>query len=84
MFYDLIVCRSLTYAQRTANILERSGIWCRIVRTPRSISPAGCGYSVRISHGSLAAAIEILKKIGFPIKAVYSSDGLGGYEEVEL
>ncbi len=84
MFYDLILCRSLTYAQRTANALGRVGIWTRIVRTPRSISPSGCGYSVRVPRGSLPAAIKMLEQVGLPVKAAYFANGLGGYEEVEL
>ncbi len=84
MFYDLIICRSLTYAQRIAKVLERSGVWARVVRTPRSISKGGCGYSVRVPHGSLTTALKTLKQIGLPVKAAFSADGMGGYEEVEL
>ena len=34
MVYYLIVCRSLTYAQRTASALERAGITAHILRSP--------------------------------------------------
>lgn len=84
MFYDFIICRSLTYAQRTARVLERAGIWAGIVRTPRNLSPTGCGYSVRVPQGSLPASIELLERMGLPVKAAFSADGLGGYQEVEL
>ena len=36
MLYYLIVCRSLTYAQRTAAALERTGITARVIRSPRA------------------------------------------------
>ena len=40
MLYYLIVCRSLTYAQRTAAALERAGITAHILRSPKSIAGA--------------------------------------------
>ena len=42
MLYYLIVCRSLTYAQRTAAALERAGITAHILRSPKSIAGEGC------------------------------------------
>ena len=45
MIYYLIVCRSLTYAQRTAAVLERAGITARILRAPKSIAGEGCSYA---------------------------------------
>ena len=42
MVYYLIVCRSLTYAQRTASALERAGITAHILRSPKMISGEGC------------------------------------------
>ena len=50
--YYLIMCRSLTYAQRVANTLERAGIPARILRSPAEISPRGCSYSVRVGSSS--------------------------------
>ena len=41
MVYYLIICRSLTYAQRTAAVLERAGITARILRSPKSIAGDG-------------------------------------------
>ncbi len=35
----LIMCRSLTYAQRVSNALERAGISARVLRSPSEISP---------------------------------------------
>lgn len=45
MVYYLIVCRSLTYAQRTASALERAGITAHILRSPKMISGEGCSHS---------------------------------------
>lgn len=83
MFYDLIVCRSLTYAQRTVSVLERAGVRAFITRTPRSISKFGCGYSVKVPQGSLPAVLDILRRNDLPPKAVYFTDGLGSYRGTE-
>lgn len=50
MLYYLIVCRSLTYAQRTAAALERAGITAHILRSPKSIAGEGCSHSVKLSQ----------------------------------
>ena len=57
MLYYLIVCRSLTYAQRTAAALERTGITARVLRSPKSIAGEGCSHSVKLSQRRLAAHI---------------------------
>ena len=56
----LIMCRSLTYAQRVSNALERAGIPARVLRSPGEISPTGCSYSVKIAARNLARALTIL------------------------
>ena len=50
MVYYLIVCRSLTYAQRTVSALERTGITAHLLRSPKIIAGEGCGYSVKVSE----------------------------------
>ena len=59
MVYYLIVCRSLTYAQRTASALERAGITAHILRSPKMISGEGCSHSVKVSERNLAPALLI-------------------------
>ena len=62
MLYYLIVCRSLTYAQRTAASLERAGITARVLRSPKSISGEGCSHSVKISQRRLPDALRVLQR----------------------
>ena len=57
MVYYLIVCRSLTYAQRTAAALERAGITARILRSPKLIDREGCSHSVKVAERNLTAAL---------------------------
>ena len=39
--YDLILARSVTYAQRMQKTLDRAGIRCRIFRAPRDLTDLG-------------------------------------------
>lgn len=84
MVYYLIVCRSLTYAQRTAAALERAGITAHILRSPRSIDQVGCSHSVKVSERNLASALMILSRVRLPPKRVFLINGDGSYKEVLL
>ena len=84
MLSYLIVCRSLTYAQRTAAALERAGITAHILRSPRSIAGEGCGYSVKISQRRLADALRVLHRVMLEPKRIFITTGDGSYREVEL
>ena len=44
----LIMCRSLTNAQRSAAILERKGISASVIKAPQGISTSGCGYALSL------------------------------------
>lgn len=83
MLYYLIVCRSLTYAQRTARILERAGINGHIMRSPKLISKEGCGYCVKISERRLTDALRVLQREGMAPKQVFLQDADGMYSEVQ-
>lgn len=84
MIFDLIVCRSLTYAQRTSVVLEREGISNHITRTPTNLSDKGCGYGVKISHQRLTDALSALKRAELPPSRVYTALGNGSYREVSV
>lgn len=83
MIYYLIICRSLTYAQRTARVLERAGISGHIMRAPKLIAKEGCGYCVKISERRLADALRVLQREGMSPKQVFLQDADGGYSEVQ-
>ena len=84
MLYYLIVCRSLTDAQRTAAALERAGITARVLRSPKSIAGEGCSHSVKVSQRNLADALVVLKRAGLSPSRVYINESDGSYKEVEL
>jgi len=84
MLYYLIICRSLTFAQRTADALERAGIPSRILRAPKSIAGEGCSHAVRIPQRKLPDALRILEQAQLTPKRIYVTAGDGSYQEVEL
>ncbi|MBR1781792.1 MAG: DUF3343 domain-containing protein [Oscillospiraceae bacterium] len=84
MVYYLIVCRSLTYAQRTAAALERAGISAYIQRSPKGVSSRGCSHSVKISQRNLNNALLVLRRVGLAPEQIYITAGDGSYREVSL
>ena len=44
----LITFRSLTHAQRSARLLERSGLTAALIKTPPGLSSSGCSYAVTL------------------------------------
>lgn len=84
MVYYLIICRSLTYAQRTAAVLERAGITAHILRAPKSIDSEGCSHAVKVSERNLSLALTLLTREGLSPKRVYIVSADGTYNEVFL
>lgn len=84
MVYYLIVCRSLTYAQRTQLALERAGITAYVLRSPKVIDSEGCSHSVKVSERNLAPALMVLARVGLSPKRVFIMAGDGSYKEVLL
>lgn len=64
MLYYLLICKTLTYAQRTVQILQRAGISATVIRVPQNISTQGCGYCVRVAENRLEAARQALYRAG--------------------
>ncbi len=83
MNHYLIVCRSVTQAQRAGYLLSAAGITNRIFRSPIGLTERGCSYSVRIGEPYLARAMEILRQNSLqPVKLFLHRDGQ--YFEVAL
>lgn len=80
----LILCRSLTRAQRSALVLERAGVTAHIMRCPKGLSTEGCSHCVKIKQSALQRAMELLVLAGLKPKRVFGSNDIGGYEEVEV
>ena len=84
MVYYFIICRSLTYAQRTAQVLERAGITGSIMRAPKSVAGEGCSHGVKVAERWLASALKALNREGLTPKRVFLQEADGSYSEVTL
>ena len=84
MVYYLIICRSLTYAQRTEAALTKAGISAHILRAPKSVDSEGCSHGVRISEHNLASALVILARAKLSPKRIFVMTEDGNYREVLL
>lgn len=82
MINYLILCRSLTYAQRSASALGRAGIPAHIMRCPKGLATEGCSHCVKINSRVLERALETLLNTGLRPERIFGSDGAGRFEEV--
>jgi hypothetical protein len=82
VFY-LLICRSLTYAQRAAKTLEHVGITAIVTKVPQMITADGCGYCVKVSAKNVSNALVAMKDAElFPIK-IFVLYADGNYGEVK-
>ena len=84
MIHYLIICRSLTYAQRTARVLERAGITAIVMRPPMEISGDGCRYCVKVSEKRISAALIALNNANVIRGKIYMLKDDGSSSEVAL
>ena len=77
----LLMCRSLTYAQRAAKLLAQAGITASVMRAPKSISTRGCGYCAAVSARHGRRALDILEKNGMKPERVFRKNADGTLEE---
>ena len=80
----MITFRSVTPAQRGEGILRRAGFDCNIQRTPRWMEEQGCGYSLRLRHQDLEAALALLRDGQVPFRKVYLRRENGTMEELAV
>ncbi len=80
----LIICRSVTYAQRAQFILHRKGYTATVVRPSVEIIGDSCGFAVKIAQRFLADAINILKTNGITPERVVIVAPDGNIHEVKI
>ena len=83
MQYSLILCRSLTYAQRAAKMLEREGVTATVRKAPQGASDRGCTYAVKLRASALTHAVQLLNRAGFPYGKRFFIEPDGNLREVE-
>ena len=77
----LITFRSITYAQRAEQALNREGIRCNLRRTPRWMEQRGCGYGIEAKLADGSQVTGILNREGIPYRKVYRLTQDGAVEE---
>ena len=78
----LILCKSLTNAQRAAVLLERRGITAAVVKAPQSLRQNGCGYALSLCQ-RLGEAAAILREMKLPMGKIYMREEDGSYREAQ-
>lgn len=83
MLNYLLMCKSLTYAQRSSRTLEHAGITSVITKAPKSATGIGCGYCVKVTEKKLASALAALNAAGLGPSRVFLQTEDGYVSEVE-
>ena len=68
----LIAMRSITYAIKAKELLNKLGLFCEIEKTPKNAG-SGCGYSIRVKSPP-AVITARLDEYGIPYKNVIESE----------
>ncbi len=77
-----ITFRSITYAQRSEQALNRAGIRTHLRRTPRWMEERGCGYGVEATLRSLEDGLSVLRNQQIPWRRTWMMKPGGEMEEV--
>lgn len=78
----LILCKSLTNAQRAALLLERRGLSASVVKAPQHLRENGCGYALSL-YRRLDEAVSLLQNNRLLTGRIYQRLEDGSYQEVE-
>ena len=79
----LLICRSLTYAQRSARALERKGVTAAVSRAPKEASQRGCAYCVIVSGKNGKRALDILRQAELPPERTMVREPDGALREAD-
>lgn len=82
MKFYYITFRSVTFAQRGEQLLQKNGIRCTLLRTPKWMEAQGCGYSLRLWTKDMEKGVELLRRHKVPLQKVYIQMQDGTLEEL--
>ena len=77
MQHYIIMCRSLTYAQRASRALERASIFASTTKAPQELTKEGCNYGVKVRARDLDRSLDLIKNIGLPTGRIIGLDEYG-------
>lgn len=78
----LIMCRSLTAAQRSQRFLERSGISVTLIKAPQGLNTNGCGYALSLRH-RMEEAVSLLRRNGMLAGKIFKRLDSGDFVEIQ-
>ncbi len=78
----VIMCRSISYAQRGERILAGNNIGSYIIKAPQQVTSEGCSYGLKVGEKNRDKSIAILKNSGIRIGKVFRINSDGSYSEV--
>ena len=78
----IILCRSMTLAQRAARALQDAGIFASVTKAPQSANPGGCTYGVKVGAHNLERARAALRAAGVRNGKIFLLDAAGKISEV--
>ena len=80
----IIMCRSLTYAQRAERLLERAGIYSGLTKAPQGITPEGCTFGVKLQAKHVQRALAVMRGAGVKTGKIFRIAEDGKVEEVRM
>ena len=78
----LLMCRSMTAAQKAVHALQRAGIFASVGKAPQASNPHGCTYGAKIGERNLDAATAVLERDGIPILKIIEINGNAAREVI--
>ena len=78
----ILLCRSMSAAQRAARALQNAGIFASVTKAPQNANPGGCTYGVKIGERNLQSAQRILRENRIEVGKVFSYAPNGEISEV--
>jgi len=66
--------RSITLAQQALDVLTKNGISAILLRSPKRVSKAGCGFAVRVNAQSAMYAKKTLERYNIRFENMISPD----------
>lgn len=80
----IIMCRTITFAQRAQRLLDKTGIKSYIVKAPQGLTSEGCSYGIKVSKANGHRATEIMRGAGIKIGKTFRQSSEGEFREVAL
>ena len=73
----VLLCRSLTSAQKAARIIQNRGIFAAVAKAPQSANPGGCTYGVKIAERNRVVALELMASAGIQVLQIVELPDIG-------